>query len=274
MYSLCNQNFDDGRELEEKVRKEFECPVCAEYAAPPIFMCPNSHIICARCWQLCPSCPICRANKIKSRAYTLERIHTFISFPCKFENCTFLGQGFETLSHEKGCEYAPTRCPLADNFQCTVISPYKDLHTHLKEKHYENVYYTKSANFVAKKFSEKCRNEFVIVFYYNDTLFQLKWKYDQNFPAVRCILSKTSPYHPQCGYACKLKFYQKDSIHVTRRVTFKANGLAEFCLFLPDLLEITTAEGDLIYSFEIHSYDTRYRLRLNESDYITITKEE
>lgn len=38
----------------------FECPVCFDYALPPILQCQSGHIVCSQCRQKLSSCPTCR----------------------------------------------------------------------------------------------------------------------------------------------------------------------------------------------------------------------
>ncbi|KAH7949045.1 hypothetical protein HPB49_004482 [Dermacentor silvarum] len=38
----------------------FECPVCRDYALPPIQQCENGHLVCSSCKTKTPRCPICR----------------------------------------------------------------------------------------------------------------------------------------------------------------------------------------------------------------------
>ena len=37
-----------------------ECPLCLEISEPPIFMCPESHLVCAHCKPKVEKCPECR----------------------------------------------------------------------------------------------------------------------------------------------------------------------------------------------------------------------
>ena len=40
--------------------RELECPLCLEVSEPPIFMCPESHLICENCKPKVEKCPECR----------------------------------------------------------------------------------------------------------------------------------------------------------------------------------------------------------------------
>ena len=46
----------------EKKEQDLTCPICLETAKPPIFMCPDSHIICSICAPKVRTCPECRVK--------------------------------------------------------------------------------------------------------------------------------------------------------------------------------------------------------------------
>ena len=46
----------------EKKEEDLTCPICLEIAKPPIFTCPDSHIICTACVPKVHLCPQCRVN--------------------------------------------------------------------------------------------------------------------------------------------------------------------------------------------------------------------
>ena len=46
----------DGLDMEA----ELECPICFELSRPPIFQCPEGHIICGACRPRVSRCPVCR----------------------------------------------------------------------------------------------------------------------------------------------------------------------------------------------------------------------
>ena len=60
----------------EKKEEDLTCPICLETAKPPIFMCPNSHIICDACAPKVQTCPQCR-EKLPS---PLKRLFSFLLF--------------------------------------------------------------------------------------------------------------------------------------------------------------------------------------------------
>lgn len=40
----------------------FECPVCMDYALPPILQCQSGHIVCSACRSKLSTCPTCRGS--------------------------------------------------------------------------------------------------------------------------------------------------------------------------------------------------------------------
>lgn len=42
------------------IEKELECPICFELSRPPIYQCPEGHIICNDCRPKVSRCPVCR----------------------------------------------------------------------------------------------------------------------------------------------------------------------------------------------------------------------
>ena len=50
------------KEAIEKKEEDLKCPICLETAQPPIFMCPDSHIICSECAPKVQTCPECRVR--------------------------------------------------------------------------------------------------------------------------------------------------------------------------------------------------------------------
>jgi len=42
------------------IEAELECPICFELSRPPVYQCPEGHIICHRCRPKVTRCPVCR----------------------------------------------------------------------------------------------------------------------------------------------------------------------------------------------------------------------
>ena len=49
-------SMSDGLHLES----ELECPICWELSRPPVYQCPEGHIICHKCRPRVSRCPVCR----------------------------------------------------------------------------------------------------------------------------------------------------------------------------------------------------------------------
>ncbi|CAM4944990.1 unnamed protein product [Rotaria socialis] len=67
----------------------FECPVCFDYALPPILQCQSGHIVCSQCRQKLSSCPTCRGP--------LGNIRNLVHK--------------NKLEHEDCCDFRPYMCP-------------------------------------------------------------------------------------------------------------------------------------------------------------------
>lgn len=92
----------------------FECPVCFDYALPPITQCQNGHLVCQACRPKISCCPTCRVpiqNNIRN--LQMEKLASTIQFPCKFSSsgCGALLNCTEKTDHEEGCEFKPYSCP-------------------------------------------------------------------------------------------------------------------------------------------------------------------
>ncbi len=53
-------NISTGANQHQDLVSLFECPVCFDYALPPILQCQSGHIVCSQCRQKLSSCPTCR----------------------------------------------------------------------------------------------------------------------------------------------------------------------------------------------------------------------
>ena len=45
-----------------EIESELECPVCLEISRPPIYQCPEGHLICSSCKPLLKACSLCEAK--------------------------------------------------------------------------------------------------------------------------------------------------------------------------------------------------------------------
>lgn len=89
----------------------FECPVCFDYALPPILQCQSGHIVCSQCRQKLSSCPTCRGPLGNIRNLGMEKVADTILFPCKYQTngCQLNLMHKHKLEHEDGCDFRPVR---------------------------------------------------------------------------------------------------------------------------------------------------------------------
>ncbi|CAF3374691.1 unnamed protein product [Rotaria socialis] len=91
----------------------FECPVCFDYALPPILQCQSGHIVCSQCRQKLSSCPTCRGPLGNIRNLGMEKVADTILFPCKYQTngCLLSLTHKHKLEHEDSCDFRPYMCP-------------------------------------------------------------------------------------------------------------------------------------------------------------------
>ncbi len=106
----------------------FECPVCFDYALPPILQCQSGHIVCSQCRQKLSSCPTCRGPlgkiyKMKLKKFKcnilpgnirnlgMEKVADTILFPCKYQTngCLLNLVHKHKLEHEDCCDFRPVK---------------------------------------------------------------------------------------------------------------------------------------------------------------------
>lgn len=114
----------------------FQCPVCTEYALPPILQCENGHHLCATCRENVTRCPICRAPKGSNRNLALDRLAQTTVFPCKYRTfgCSAAFLIAAKKKHEMTCEHGPSRCVLGGQ-TCKWTGPLKRLVDHILRWH-------------------------------------------------------------------------------------------------------------------------------------------
>ncbi|CAF1126397.1 unnamed protein product, partial [Didymodactylos carnosus] len=91
----------------------FECPICFDYALPPILQCQSGHIVCTQCRQKLSSCPTCRGPLGNIRNLGMEKVADTILFPCKYQTngCLLNLIHKHKLEHEDICDFRPYLCP-------------------------------------------------------------------------------------------------------------------------------------------------------------------
>ncbi|XP_010382788.2 E3 ubiquitin-protein ligase SIAH1-like [Rhinopithecus roxellana] len=91
----------------------FQCPVCLDYALPPILQCPRGHLVCSSCHSKLISCPICRGPLGFIRNLAMEKVADFVLFPCRYAclGCEITLPHTEKADHEEVCKFRLYSCP-------------------------------------------------------------------------------------------------------------------------------------------------------------------
>ncbi|KAJ4805199.1 E3 ubiquitin-protein ligase [Rhynchospora pubera] len=115
----------------------FDCPVCTNSLCPPIYQCPNGHVLCSSCkLRVEDQCPTCRRELGSIRCLALEKVAEFLELPCRYqsEGCTMVLPYYQKIKHEKTCELRPYYCPYAGS-ECPTIGDIPTLMAHLRNDH-------------------------------------------------------------------------------------------------------------------------------------------
>lgn len=91
----------------------FECPVCFDYALPPILQCQSGHIVCSNCRPKLACCPSCRSPLGNIRNLSMEKVANTVLFPCRYTSngCPESLHHEKKYEHEEICEFRPYTCP-------------------------------------------------------------------------------------------------------------------------------------------------------------------
>ena len=114
----------------------FECPVCFDYALPPILQCQSVHIVCAQCRTKVTNCSSCRGGLDNIRNLAMEKLAASVLFPCKYSSngCPDTLQHTSKGDHEVACEYRPYGCP-CPGVSCKWAGQLDQVMQHLTVQH-------------------------------------------------------------------------------------------------------------------------------------------
>ena len=79
-----NNNNSNNNDPLHELLSLFECPVCFEFALPPILQCQSGHIVCSNCRPKLTCCPSCRSPLGNIRNLSMEKLANSLQFPCKY----------------------------------------------------------------------------------------------------------------------------------------------------------------------------------------------
>lgn len=114
----------------------FECPVCFDYALPPILQCQSGHIVCSNCRPKLTCCPTCRSPLTNIRNLSMEKLASSIQFPCKYmsSGCKEMLPHEKKYEHEDICELRPYNCP-CPGASCKWQGSLDQVMSHLMHQH-------------------------------------------------------------------------------------------------------------------------------------------
>lgn len=120
------------------IKSLFECPICFDYAVPPIYQCQNGHLVCQVCSSKITHCPTCRVpvSQPSIRNLQLDRLANTFQFPCKynFNGCPWKSYWFKKREHEEDCDYISYSCPCPGT-TCKWTGLLSQVMPHLSEHH-------------------------------------------------------------------------------------------------------------------------------------------
>jgi len=114
----------------------FECPVCFDYALPPILQCQSGHIVCSTCRPKLTCCPSCRSPLTNIRNLSMEKLANSVQFPCKYttNGCKEMMSHDKKYEHEDQCELRPYNCP-CPGASCKWQGGLDQVMQHLMQQH-------------------------------------------------------------------------------------------------------------------------------------------
>ena len=131
------QSFDSPQ-LPYDFKSLFECPICFDYAVPPIYQCQNGHLVCQACSTKIVHCPTCRVpiTEPAIRNLQLDKLANQFQFPCKynFNGCQWKSYSFKKREHEEVCDYISYSCPCPGT-SCKWTGLLPQVMPHLSEHH-------------------------------------------------------------------------------------------------------------------------------------------
>lgn len=121
-----------------EIKSLFECPICFDYATPPIYQCQNGHLVCQGCSRKITNCPTCRVpiSNPSIRNLQLDRLANTFQFPCKynFNGCQWKSYWFQKREHEDNCDFISYSCPCPGT-SCKWTGLLNEVMSHLNDQH-------------------------------------------------------------------------------------------------------------------------------------------
>lgn len=123
--------------VNDRIVALFECPVCYEYLAPPIYQCKNAHNICSKCKQLVTKCPTCGEIYLNSRSVFVEQIAEQLLYPCRNleVGCCEKHSLQDIEKHHEVCSHRMYECLPGKADNCKWKGRSFDILTHMMDAH-------------------------------------------------------------------------------------------------------------------------------------------
>lgn len=256
--------------LKKELLSDFECPICLEYMHPPICQCTTGHSFCKSCFDRIRRCPHCRSPKSTSRSYILEKVHSKLSFPCKYrENgCPVVLGGQQIKDHEKYCFSQNFKCPFHLNDVCKWEGSGTKILPHCLDVHKNSTFFEPRRRFTSPGFSVNRVNRFVnSVFVAYGVMFRCTWDLDITNGTMRYGVYYMGKPMESKRFSYRVSFY-KGSTN-TEVLSMKAP-----CLYLdnPNLRFIGAnynliAKYDLVKKLCDENGDLRYAIHITDNNF-------
>nr|XP_023014553.1 uncharacterized protein LOC111504271 [Leptinotarsa decemlineata]XP_023014554.1 uncharacterized protein LOC111504271 [Leptinotarsa decemlineata] len=182
------ENKDEDSDLDYELLRELECLVCMEYMVPPIHQCVTGHSICMKCKEKVKECPTCKKEFGNTQNYALAQIISHITYPCKYERCSYKAKAKNIKVHEATCSFGPFKCPLQEYVGCESLIIFDEMYDHILNNHYENLLEMETVSYPFNHDDEN-EDEDCYIVRYGTKLFKLHYMFngDNLFWAMQLI---------------------------------------------------------------------------------------
>lgn len=121
-------------DVRQLVLSALECPVCFDYVSSPMVQCYEGHLVCNKCRMRLNHCPECRGPFSTIRPRAVEKIASFLEYPCSYEGCMQLVSPANRIMHAKSCSFRSFVCPIAPSV-CTWSGQKVEMRNHVINFH-------------------------------------------------------------------------------------------------------------------------------------------
>jgi E3 ubiquitin-protein ligase SIAH1 len=130
-------------ELEAHLKEQLsqlDCPICLTTIPPPIFQCPEGHLICRECKDrlvVPKQCPLCKVSLSHIRNLVMEKLVAKLEVPCPNAGCKEKIVHAKLREHLCVCEEQSVQCfdALWASSQCRWEGPVRQFAEHCEAKH-------------------------------------------------------------------------------------------------------------------------------------------